>query len=239
MDLRSKLKEQITIEWSNDTMINNDIVQSIIQRTFLWLGWITAIVFIVGYYVLWLVQSQTINPSQYMIAFIASIVLWLVLVIVISWFYRKFSYTTLAILAILFAVAEWVWISWVLAAYSSAAVINAFAGAALLFIIMAIYGYTTKADLTKLWTILFVWLITIIILSLINILFIHSSGFDLIISIVSILIFLWLTAWDLQMLKQMALTWDKRIEIVFWIGLYLNFINIFLDLLRIFASDNN
>jgi len=59
--------------------------------------------------------------------------------------------------------------------YSAASIINAFAGAGILFLIMALYGYFTKTDLTKLGTILLVGLIAIIVLSLINVLFIHSS----------------------------------------------------------------
>ena len=118
--------------------------------------------------------------------------------------------------------------------YNATSIINAFAWAALLFIIMAIYGYVTKTDLTKLWSILSVWLITVIILSVINTLFIHSSSFELIISIVSIPIFLWLIAFELQTLKLMAISGDRRLEIVFWISLYLDFINIFLELLKIF-----
>ncbi len=239
MSLKAKLEQQVQMELNQNTITNNDTVQSIIQRTFLWLGWITAIVFAVWYYIVGMIKAGTIDPSQYMVAFWVSAILWLWLVFAITWFYTKWNYTTLSILAILFAVAEWVWLAGILAVYNAASVINAFAGAALLFIIMAIYGYTTKADLTKLGTILIVWLIAVIVLSLVNMLFIHSSWFELIISIVALLIFLWLTAWDLQLLKQMAATWDRRLEIVFWISLYLDFINIFLELLKIFGSNND
>jgi len=243
MDLKAKLKESLQsastweVLWQQmEINVNNEVVQSIIQRAFLWLGIITFIVFAVGYYMVSLIKAWTITPTQYMIAFWASAILWLVLVFVISWFWQKFNYATLAILTILFAVLEWVWLSWVLAAYSSASVINAFAWASVLFIVMALYGYFTKTDLTKLWTLLLVGLIAIIILTIINISFIHSSWFDLILSILWLIIFLWLTAWDLQILKQMAATWDKRLELVFGVSLFLDFINIFLELLRIFGD---
>ena len=238
MNLKAQLEESLQSKLAGNIIEDNDVVQSIIQRTFLWLWWITAIVFAVWYYMVWLIKAGTINPSQYTIAFWVSVVLWFILMIAITWFYQKMSYTTLAVLAILFAVAEWVWLTGVLAVYNTTAIINAFAGAALLFIIMAIYWYTTKADLTKLWTILIVWLITIIIFSLLNAFFFHSSWFELVLSIAWLLIFLWLTAWDLQLLKQMAVTWDRRLEIVFGISLFLDFINIFLELLKIFASSD-
>ena len=239
MDLKAKLQESINQELNSWTLMENETVQSIIQKTFLWMWAITAIVFAVGYYMVWLIKSWAIEVSQFTIAFWVSIILWLGLVFAISWFWQKMSYTTLSILAILFAVAEWVWLTWVLAYYSTASIINAFAGAALLFIIMAIYGYITKTDLTKLGSMLVVWLITIITLSLLNMFFFHSQWFDLVLSIIWLLTFLWLTAWNLQTLKLAAQTWDKRLEIVFWVSLFLDFINIFLYLLRIFGSNND
>lgn len=237
MDLKTKLLDQLeSTEWN---IINNEIVQWIIQRAFLWTWGITFIVFAIWYYVVSLMKTWVINASQYTIAFWASAILWLIFVVAITWFYSKMKYSILAVLAILFAVVEWVWLAWVLYVYNASSVINAFAAAAVLFIVFAIYGYVTKTDLTKLWTLLFVWLIAVIILSLINMFLIHSSQFDMIISIIALVIFLGLTAWDLQMLKMMAQTWDKRLEIVFWISLYLDFINIFLELLKIFGSSND
>ncbi len=234
MPLKTWLLKNIEKESNNWIIMNNSDVQSMIQKTFLWLAIITSIVFFVWYYFVWLLDSWVINPNQYNIAFWVSAILWFILVFLITWWYNKMNYISLAILTILFAILEWVWIAWVLAIYDSASIINAFAWASLLFVIMSIYGYVTKTDLTKFWTILIVGLISIIILTLINIFFIHSSWFDLVLSIVWLLIFLWLTAWDLQLLKIMAKTWDKRLEIVFWVSLYLDFINIFLELLRIF-----
>ena len=239
MDLKTKLKESLQEELSHQNIANNETIQWIIQRSFIWMWVITAIVFVIWYYIVWLIKSGQIEASQYKIAFWVSAILWLWLVFAITWWYEKMKYSTLSILAIIFSIVEWVWLAGVLAAYNAASVINAFAGAALLFIIMAVYGYVTKSDLTKLWTILLVWLIAIIVLSLINVFFIHSSWFDLVLSIVGLLIFLWLVAFDLQTLKLMAITWDKRLEIVFWVSLYLDFINIFLTLLRIFSSSDD
>jgi len=238
------LKEKLQQLWAesmdklHQTAANSEVVQSIIQRTFLWMAWITFVVFAVGYYMVSLMKTWAISPSQYTIAFWASVIGGFVLVFVISWFWEKMNYATLAILAILFAVLEGIGLSGVLAYYSAASVINAFAGAAVLFLIMALYGYFTKTDLTKLGTILLVGLIAVIVLSLINILFIHSSGFDLVLSIVGLLIFLWLVAWNLQTLKLAALSGDRRLEIVFGVSLFLDFINIFLELLRIFGSSD-
>ncbi len=239
MHLKSWLEKNLWDELSKWIFVDNRTIQSIIQKTFLWLAWITLIVFLVGYYVVWLMNSWVINPSQYNIAFWSSAILWFILIIIMTWMYQKMNYITLAILAILFAILEWVWLAWILSFYDTASVINAFAWASVLFVVMSIYWYITKTDLTKLWTILLVWLITIIVLTLINVFFIHSSWFDLVLSIVWLLIFLGLTAWDLQMLKNMASTGDTRLEIVFWVSLYLDFINIFLELLSLFGSSKD
>lgn len=240
LTLKDKLQQLWLKNMENihQAVATSEVAQSIIQRTFLWMAWITFIVFAVGYYIVSLIKTWTISLTQYTAAFRISAICGLILVFIISWSWEKMNYATLAILAILFACLEWVGLSGVLAYYSAASVINAFAGAGILFLIMALYWYFTKTDLTKLWTILLVGLISIIVLSLLNILFIHSSNIDLVISVVGLLIFLGLVAWNLQTLKIAALSWDKRLEIVFGISLYLDFINIFLELLRIFWSSN-
>jgi FtsH-binding integral membrane protein len=234
MGLKDKLTDSVASELQKWHVASEDLIQSIIQRTFLWLWWITLIVFVVWFYINWLIWSGLINMAQYTISFWISMWLWLLLVIAISWKYQSMNYLTLSILTILFAILEWVWLAWIFSAYEMPSIINAFAWAWMLFIIMWIYWYTTKTDLTKMWTIFIIWLVAIIILTLINVFFIHSSWFDLLLSIVWLIIFLWLVAWDLQLLKQMAQTGDRRLEIVFGVSLYLDFINIFLELLRIF-----
>ena len=236
MDLKTKLQENIKSYSNSGTMLDNDTVQGIIQKTFLWMWWITLIVFLVWYYVLWLLKDNYISAWNYQVAFWASFVVSLLLIVVITFKYSSMKYSTLSILALLFSVSEWVGLAGILAIYSATSVINAFAWAAVLFLMLAIYGYTTKQDLTKFWTLFIVWLITIILLSLLNVFLLHSSALELWLSIVGLLLFLWLTAWDIQILKQMAQTWDRRLEIVFWISLYLNFINIFIELLQIFGS---
>lgn len=105
---------------------------------------------------------------------------------------------------------------------------------------MSVYGYFTKSDLSKLGTFLFMALIGLIIASVVNI-FVASSAFDWIISIVGVLIFVGLTAWDTQQVKRMAganldpaLT--DKLATMGAMNLYLDFINLFLYLLRIFGG---
>ena len=101
----------------------------------------------------------------------------------------------------------------------------------------SIYGYSTKADLTKFGSFLIIGLIGIIIASLVNI-FMASSALAFVISIAGVLIFTGLTAWDTQRAKQIYLSHggDERYGVQFAISLYLNFINLFQMLLMLLGN---
>ena len=106
---------------------------------------------------------------------------------------------------------------------------------------MAVVGYTTKTDLTKFGSIIFMGLIGIIIASVVN-MFMHSSTLDYIISFGGVLIFTGLTAYDVQKLKRIGsqITEEnetsRKMTIMGALTLYLDFINLFLFLLRIFGN---
>jgi FtsH-binding integral membrane protein len=120
--------------------------------------------------------------------------------------------------------------------YNIGSIVSAFMGAAVLFGTMSFYGYFTKRDLSGLGQMLFVGLIAIIIASIINI-FLGNSLFQMVISAVAILIFLGLTAYDTQRLRELV-SYEhdtQRAEIMGALSLYLNFINLFIHLLQIFG----
>jgi FtsH-binding integral membrane protein len=105
---------------------------------------------------------------------------------------------------------------------------------------MSLYGYTTRRDLTGWGSFLFMGLIGIIIASLVNI-FLKSSGLDWIISVIGVIVFAGLTAWDTQKIKEMYSAYDDgtvagRKAIMGALSLYLDFINLFLMLLRLFGD---
>src|SRR5690606_21160496 len=105
---------------------------------------------------------------------------------------------------------------------------------------MSLYGYTTKRDLTGIGSFLFMGLIGIIIASLVN-MFLNSSGLGFAISIIGVLIFVGLTAYDAQKIKEMYLETDGhevagKKAIMGALSLYLDFINLFLMLLRLFGD---
>jgi len=118
-------------------------------------------------------------------------------------------------------------------------IVSAFMGAAVLFGVMSIYGYFTKRSLDSIGKFLFIGLIALIIASIINI-FIGSTVFGMALSALAIIIFLGLTAYDTQRIRE-TLQYDDAsaaAEISGALSLYLNFINIFLSLLQLTGSRN-
>jgi hypothetical protein len=142
----------------------------------------------------------------------------------------------------LFAIVNGLTLSLIFFAFSFASIFKTFLITAAVFGAMSVYGYLTNRDLTKFGSFLFMALIGIIICSVINI-FWANSTLDWIISGVGVLIFIGLTAWDTQKIKQMAAmnmgiangslaTWGA-------LSLYLDFINLFIYLLRFFGSSRD
>ena len=125
----------------------------------------------------------------------------------------------------------------IFAIFNMGSIVSAFMGAAVLFGTMSFYGYFTKKDLTSIGQFMFVGLIAIIIASIINI-FVGSTVFQMVISALAIVIFLGLTAYDTQRIREIVTTSssDHVEEVQGALTLYLNFINIFLSLLQLFGD---
>lgn len=124
----------------------------------------------------------------------------------------------------------------IFAIYTAMSIFNAFMGAAVLFGTMSFYGYFTKRSLDSLGKFMFVGLIAIIIASIINI-FIGSTVMQMVISALAIIIFLGLTAYDTQQIREMVSTDSSdAVEVIGALTLYLDFINIFLSLLQLFGD---
>lgn len=120
--------------------------------------------------------------------------------------------------------------------YTSMSIVQAFLGAACLFLAMSLYGYTTKRDLTSVGQFMFIGLIGIIIASVINI-FIGSSLMQMVVSALAVIIFLGLTAYDTQKIREM-MAYDRNgnAEVTGALTLYLDFINLFINLLQLFGN---
>ena len=163
------------------------------------------------------------------------------LVIWLSAGINRMSSTTASLLFYLYSAVTGVTLTPIFFAYTGAAIVKTFFITAGTFGVMALYGYTTKSDLSKMGSILFMALIGLIVVSLVNF-FLASDTLSWIISGVGVLIFVGLTAWDTQKIKQMAYQTDEqnvgKLAAIGALSLYLDFINLFLYLLRFFGSRN-
>ena len=161
-------------------------------------------------------------------------------ILIISFGFNRLSYGVLALLFLAYAVVMGISLSYILQVYTSGSVFSVFISSSVLFGVMAIAGYTTNQDLTKFGSLMIMLLVGIIIASVVN-LFIHSSGLDKMISYVGVAVFVGLTAYDVQKLKRIGAGIEygdasaKKIAIMGALTLYLDFVNLFLMLLRIFG----
>lgn len=181
------------------------------------------------------------TPTQSRLTIFAYIVMFapLIFVMGMSFGINKLSYPALIGIFIAYAAINGISFSFIFKVYSLGSIFKVFLSTTALFAIMAIAGYTTKTDLTKLGSILVIGLIGILVASLIN-MFLRSSGMDYIISILGVIIFTGLTAYDVQKIKNMGEyaddgTVSKKMGIMGALTLYLDFINLFLFLLRLFG----
>ena len=124
----------------------------------------------------------------------------------------------------------------IFAVFNMGSIVSAFMGAAILFGVMSGYGYFTKKDLSSMGQMMFVGLIAIIIASIINI-FIGSTVLQMVISALAIIIFLGLTAYDTQRIREeVSVDTSPAVEVTGALSLYMNFINLFLNLLQLFGD---
>ena len=164
----------------------------------------------------------------------------LIFVLVIRFGLNRLSYGVLALIFIAYAAVTGISFSIILAIYTTSSVLGVFLTTSIVFGVMAIAGYTTKTDLTKFGSILIMFLIGIVVASLVN-LFLHSSGLQMLISYIGVAVFVGLTAYDVQKLKNIGagLTYGdataSKMALMGGLTLYLDFINLFLMLLRIFG----
>lgn len=178
------------------------------------------------------------NPFVYWGLLIAEIAL----VIAISARITRMKASTAALLFYLFAIVNGLALSTILMVYTHASIAKTFFICAGTFGAMSVFGYTTKSDLSRLGSLLYMALFGLIICVVIN-LFVGSSTFDWIISLLGVAIFIGLTAWDTQQIKRMAEVMPAssvgHLATIGALNLYLDFINMFLYLLRFFGSSND
>lgn len=220
-----------------------DVFKALMRKVYLWM---TMALMITGITAAGVANS----PNLLALIYSNSFVLWgmiiaeLGLVFYVSARIDKLSLPTATMLFILYSVLNGAMLSSIFLVYSTALISKVFFITAGTFGATAFYGYATKKDLSSIGNILFMALIGLIIATVVNI-FMKSAMFDLILSYIGVAIFVGLTAWDSQKIKTMlALQHDadesaQKIALMGALSLYLDFINLFLYLLRIFGRNND
>jgi len=189
------------------------------------------------------------SVSVPMIKFVYGNYMWIILaellvVVLFTFLRKKVSPGVAKLLFVLYSAISGLTLSSIFIAFKLSSIIMVFISAALMFGLLAIYGYVTKQDLSSLGKIMIFALIAVLIMSLIN-LFVMNSFFGVVVSVISIVVFLGLTAWDMQALKAMYNYYSNnedelnKVAIYGALDLYLDFINIFLQLLNLFGSSKD
>lgn len=163
----------------------------------------------------------------------------LAMVLVMSFGFEKFSASALQTMFYAYAAVMGVSLSTVFLMYELGSVFQVFGITAVMFLSMSIYGYTTKKDLTSLGGFLLMGLIGLIVASIVN-LFMQSAAFDFAISVIGVLIFVGLTAYDTQKVKEVyyLTSGEERAKagVMGALSLYLDFVNLMLYLLKLLGQ---
>jgi FtsH-binding integral membrane protein len=238
------------METNNFNYVQSQEETSSMSRTFMssvfsWMSAALIITSIIAYYF-----SHNLGLAQLLIDPItgkASILAYAVMfaplafILVISFGFNRLSYPVLLFLFLLYSAVMGMSLSFIFYIYTAGSIYGTFAAAAGMFGLMAVVGYTTKTDLTKFGSIMMMALFGIVIASIIN-WFIGSSGLDYIISFIGVLVFTGLTAYDVQKLKNIGAGVEfgtastSKLVIMGALNLYMDFINLFMFLLRLFGD---
>lgn len=220
-------------------------VRSFLSNVFTYMTGALAVTGVIAY---WFGQSESL--MSYLIDFqtggmtlFGYVVMFapIVFVLIMSFSFNRLSSFSLLLLFIAYSALMGMSLSFIMLAYTASSIASTFFITAGTFGVMAILGYTTKQDLTKFGSILMMALIGIFIAIIIN-MFLGNSTLDIIVSALGVLIFTGLTAYDVQKLKRIGSGVEygsestNKLAIMGALTLYLDFINLFLFLLRFFGD---
>ncbi|NQU35522.1 MAG: Bax inhibitor-1/YccA family protein [Bacteroidetes bacterium] len=221
------------------------VAKTFLSGVFMWMGLALSITALVS----WMFAS---NPSLMNILFdpqtgSMNMMGWIVmlaplgLVLLMSMGFQKLSASSLVLIFIIYSALMGMSLSFIFMVYTLPSIASTFVITAAMFGFMGILGYTTKTDLTKFGSIMMMGLVGIIIASVVN-LFMQSETMQYVISFIGVLVFTGLTAYDVQKLKRIGSEISlgtevaRKVTIMGALTLYLDFINLFLFLLRFFGN---
>ncbi len=168
-------------------------------------------------------------------------------VLLMSLGFQRLSSPVMTALFLAYSAINGISFSFILLAYTAGSVIGCFATASVMFGVMAVMGYTTDKDLTSFGSLLMMGVVGIVIAMMVN-MFLHSDGLGYLISIIGVAVFTGLTAYDVQKLKRIGAGIEyegisandtKKQALLGALSLYLDFVNLFLMLLRLFGNRRN
>lgn len=220
------------------TEVDGGVLVRFFNAVYAWMATGLALTAVVAWYLstrLDLIRG--LNTGTFLLLFVVE----MVLVVAISGAINRINAAVATVLFLLYAAINGVMLTGIFVIYAHATIANTFIITAGMFAAMSVYGMVTRTDLTRLGAILFMALIGLIIASVVNI-FMNSSMMQWIISLVGVVIFAGLTAYDTQKLKMIAMATQNdaamasRLAISGALALYLDFLNLFLMMLRLMGD---
>ena len=232
IDFQDRIKDHRYVGEGTGTEIRERAVSNVFRLVYGWMFLGLALSGGVAYMFFRTEAYKSVN-------FTLLIILELALVLILSFCFQKLSYWVALGMFLLYAALNGATLSVIFLAYQIGTIQNAFFLTAGIFAIMAVYGTVTKADCSKVGSICVIGLIGIVIASVVNI-FLKSSGLDWAISLIAIAVFTGLTMWDAHKIKAMAALESelgrdtvRKLSVMGALMLYLDFVNLFLSLLRV------
>ncbi len=221
------------------------VAKTFLSGVFMWMGLALSITALVSWLfasnttlmnVLFDPQTGSMNMAGWVVMLAPlGLVLWM------SFGFQKLSASTLVLIFIAYSILMGMSLSFIFLIYTLPSIAKTFVITAAMFGFMGVLGYTTKTDLTKFGSIMMMGLVGLIIASVVN-MFMQSATMEYVISFIGVLVFTGLTAYDVQKLKRIGNTLSmdsevaRKLTIMGALTLYLDFINLFLFLLRFFGG---
>jgi FtsH-binding integral membrane protein len=213
-------------------------LQPVMRQVYIWMGLGTLLTAVVAYVT---TNTSLIYLAANPVALLVAVIAEFGMVLGLNFVFNRLSSGAATALFFAYAALNGFTLSMVLLAFRLGAVISAFAATAVLFGVMSVIGYTTKVDLTRMGTHLMMGVIGLVVALVVSV-FINSGPLNLLISMVGVLIFTGLTAYDTQRIGRMAAEMNAEGDAAAKLGvfgalmLYLDFINMFLFMLRLMGG---
>ena len=230
-----------TKDFVKDTNVSKTAQSTLMRSVYTWM---TLALAITGLTAMYMAKSLTVinMMMQNSMLFWGVLIAEVVLVMYMSARINKISFTTATLLFIAYSILNGVTLSILFLVYTASLIATTFFVTAGTFGAMALFGYVTKKDLTRIGSLCIMGVIGLIIASVVN-MFLHNTMMDMIISYVGVLLFVGLTAYDAQKIKHLLSGDDievnestQKIALLGALTLYLDFINLFIYLLRILGD---